>query len=360
MRDDDDQQVQPADGELREAVPRLLGDTLATARSAHALSVQQLAAELRVEPALLLALEGERFSELGPAVFVKGYLKQYAQRLGLDYADLLRRYEQAADVEEMPIVHRSGTRWQEGRRGTRALVVIAAVALVSAGSWMLWTSGAVEDLLSRAANGDVDETANVAASASAPAAAPAGVQPARPAGTVGRDAPATAVLPDLVSEARDASEFRDARDSDAQDGVLQAESVDAVSVSAAFAETAPETGQPPQSDAVGGDLPDGTTAAEPPGPAAPIPESHTVIVLSVSDDCWVEINDAAGDRVFYGLARAGQTLTLDGRAPLSFVLGNASSVALQIDGQPYPLPADDVIGNIARFTIAGRDGSSRQ
>ncbi len=359
MRDDDDQPVQPADGELRESGPRL-GDTLATARSAHALSVQQLAAELRVEPGLLFALEGERFSELGPAVFVKGYLKQYAHRLGLDYADLLRRYEQAADVEEMPIVHRSGTRWQEGRRGTRALFVIAAVAFVAAGSWMLWTSGVVEDLLSRAANGDVEGTASVAAPASAPAASPAGVQPARPAGTVGRDAPATAIQPDLVSEVRDGSELRDARDSDAQDGMLQAESVGAVSAAAVFAETAPESGQAPQSDAAGSSLPDGTAAAESANRTGPIPESHTGIVLSVSDDCWVEINDADGDRVFYGLARAGQTLTLDGRAPLSFVLGNASSVALQIDGQPYPLPADDVIGNIARFTIAGRDGSSRQ
>jgi cytoskeleton protein RodZ len=336
MRDDDEQKVRPADGELREAGPRSLGGTLATARSAHSLSVQQLAAELRVEPALLLALEGERFDELGPAVFVRGYLKQYAHRLGLDYADLLRRYEQAADIEDMPIVHRSGTRWQENRRGARTVAVIAAVAVACVGAWTLWTSGAVEGFLSRAANGEADDvapTGAAAAPASAPVStstvAPAGVQPAQPGGATTQEGTAADVRPGVSPE------VSDARDSDVPDRSLAADAVDDTPAAAALP-----------------DAPVGGTGA--------VPEGHTGIVLSVSDDCWVEISDADGDRVFYGLARAGQTLTVDGRAPLSFLLGNASSVELEVDGQPYPLPDDEVIGNIARFTIAGRDGSIRQ
>ena len=66
-----------------------VGQTLRNARTARALSIDQLATELRIEAPQLAALERNEFERIGPPVFVKGYLRQYGQRLGLSYNDLL-------------------------------------------------------------------------------------------------------------------------------------------------------------------------------------------------------------------------------------------------------------------------------
>lgn len=325
MRDDDEQDARPASGEARDTRSLSLGESLTTARSAHSLSVEQLAAELRVDPAQLHALEDERFHELGPAVFIKGYLKLCAQRLGLDYAELLRRYEQAAGVEEMPIVHRSGTRWQDSRRGTRTVAIVVAI-LIGVSAWLLWTNRGFEE----SENGSTNDAVTGTQTIDMPV--PQRVQPTGPASEAGQGAGATAAVP-AETVTRDVA---GPAASDALDESARAEIV-----------RSPEAPDQP--------------SANPSTAAALMPadtEGHTDIVLSLSGDSWVEISDANGDRVYYGLAEAGQTLTLAGRAPLSFLFGNASSVEMEVDGQPYPLPADDVIGNIARFTIASVDGSS--
>ena len=62
------------------------GSMLRTARLAQDLTLEQLSTELRIEAKQLNALEENRFERIGVPVFVKGYLKQYGQRLGVDVA----------------------------------------------------------------------------------------------------------------------------------------------------------------------------------------------------------------------------------------------------------------------------------
>ena len=69
------------------------------------MTLEQLSAELRIEAKQLRALEEERFEQIGVAVFIKGYLKQYGTRLGLDVRDLLALYYKQttlADVQIQP------------------------------------------------------------------------------------------------------------------------------------------------------------------------------------------------------------------------------------------------------------------
>ena len=69
-----------------------LGSVLSMAREAYGLSIEQVAAELRIEYRFLEALEQDRLDMFSAPVFVKGYLKHVANRLGLQYEDLLARY----------------------------------------------------------------------------------------------------------------------------------------------------------------------------------------------------------------------------------------------------------------------------
>lgn len=69
-----------------------LGKRLKEAREAKGLEIAQAAEVLKVRRAILEALEDCRFDELPEPALARGYLKRYAQLLGLDPAPLLALY----------------------------------------------------------------------------------------------------------------------------------------------------------------------------------------------------------------------------------------------------------------------------
>jgi cytoskeleton protein RodZ len=315
MREDEAQRVDGTVGESAGAGAESLGALLKRTRAARGLSVEQLAAELRIEPGRLSALEAGDFGAFGAAVFVKGYLKQYSQRLGLDYAELLARYERAVGVEQMPIVHRTGTRWREERRGSRWLIIVLG-ALIAASAYLLWTNGVVEDLV-RAQRQDPDTDRAVPAT-----------EPERPVAAQPQTAAAPREIVPIPAAPASESERSDPRVVDDSGIVPLDDAASALASEAPAVETQPAPA---------------AASARPPG--------HAGIAIATRDDSWVEIIDGAGERLYYGLARAGETLSLDGRPPLSFVLGNAAAVELTVSGQRYAFPEGSVAGNVARFTV---------
>jgi cytoskeletal protein RodZ len=72
-----------------------LGARLQRAREAQHLTLEDIAAELRISVPSLRALEQERFDTLGAPVFAKGYLKQYGARLGLEVKELVALYDRS-------------------------------------------------------------------------------------------------------------------------------------------------------------------------------------------------------------------------------------------------------------------------
>lgn len=69
-----------------------LGKRLKESREAKGLEIAQVAEVLKVRRAILEALEDCRFDELPEPALARGYLKRYAQVLGLDPAPLLALY----------------------------------------------------------------------------------------------------------------------------------------------------------------------------------------------------------------------------------------------------------------------------
>jgi cytoskeleton protein RodZ len=108
--------------------------------------------------------------------------------------------------------------------------------------------------------------------------------------------------------------------------------------------------------------PDVVTAAavrEEPAPVASQPqpdpvqvaEGETLLVLDYSGDCWTEISDATGRRLFFDMGRAGRTVELTGRAPFAVLFGNAENVDVRVDGNQYPVAPSNPGSRTARLTI---------
>jgi cytoskeleton protein RodZ len=75
------------------------------------------------------------------------------------------------------------------------------------------------------------------------------------------------------------------------------------------------------------------------------------LVFSFAAESWAEVTDARGERLLFGLNAAGRTVTVRGEPPFAVVLGNADSVALTVDGEPYQIPRTGRQGNLARFAV---------
>lgn len=85
---------------------------------------------------------------------------------------------------------------------------------------------------------------------------------------------------------------------------------------------------------------------------APIDTNSLTLRIRYSGDCWTEISDASGQRLFFDLGKAGRTVNLSGEAPFNVLFGDAENVSLEVNGQPFELPAADRRGT-ARVTITG-------
>ncbi len=83
----------------------------------------------------------------------------------------------------------------------------------------------------------------------------------------------------------------------------------------------------------------------------PVADGRTRIQLTFSGDCWTEISDATGQRLFFNMGRAGRTVDLVGTAPFSVLFGSADNVSVRVDGNEYPVAPTRPGSRTARLTI---------
>lgn len=73
-----------------------IGSDLRAARMRSRLDLDAIGLKLRISPAYLLAIEEGRFGDLPGHVYVYGFLRTYAQHLGLDAENVIRQYKTEA------------------------------------------------------------------------------------------------------------------------------------------------------------------------------------------------------------------------------------------------------------------------
>src|SRR6185503_1404785 len=68
-----------------------IGESLRSTRERRGLSIDQVALETRISPRFLEALEAEQFAELPAPVYVRGFLRSYANYLRIEPEPLLEQ-----------------------------------------------------------------------------------------------------------------------------------------------------------------------------------------------------------------------------------------------------------------------------
>lgn len=70
-----------------------LGQYLKQEREFRKVSREDLSKQTKISLRVLTALEEDRYQELPQGTFVRGFLKVYARHIGLNEAEILKRYE---------------------------------------------------------------------------------------------------------------------------------------------------------------------------------------------------------------------------------------------------------------------------
>ncbi|MDX1656275.1 MAG: RodZ family helix-turn-helix domain-containing protein [Candidatus Competibacteraceae bacterium] len=338
-----------------------LGERLARVREARGLTVREAAMRLAIDPAVLEALEAERFQELGAPIYVRGYLVRYARLLELPEQPLVEAYRNRAPAEPPPLkptanvtVPGVGRRW--GARWLGYLLLLAGVA------WVGWL-GLQEVSLRQEAFTDDQPGGSSGLALPRPqnngGSPPAGL-PLPTAETL-RQSPTTESDKPPAESATTAAQPSPARPAvpSTPDAPLEAPQVE--TLEASIEEGFPVEPVPAETPEK---LPVEAPAEAPPAEAAPsggetpeVPAGEARLVMSFSADCWVDVKDAENNRLAYGIMKANTVHTLTGPAPFSLVLGNAQAVSLTINGQP--IASDRYVpsqGTVARVVLEAPTG----
>ncbi|MBG6248595.1 MULTISPECIES: cytoskeleton protein RodZ [Symbiopectobacterium] len=86
--------------------------------------------------------------------------------------------------------------------------------------------------------------------------------------------------------------------------------------------------------------------------ATPVSDNGNTIAMTFSADCWLEVIDAAGKKLYSGVQRSGSVLNLSGQAPYRLKIGAPAAVQIQYQGKPVDLSRFVRSNQIVRLTLA--------
>lgn len=295
-----------------------LGRYLKEARERKGMTLKELQEATKIRTRYLEAIEQGDFSVIVGEVYLKGFLKAYAEQVGLDPQEVIDRYtaiKRRIAEENAAIAAENAARMEAARRARRA-------AALKKGAWALLVALAI--LL-------------VAVLVMRPAGAP---QPSTPAASQG---PASAF--DDVGKSGSAGGEDHAESTDGAPGIGSGDY--GTGGGGAGEDAAGGPGAPAPQDAV-------AQPAESSGPAdgrdAALEPAHRVEV-EVFQKCWMEVT-GDGRLLYSGILMPGEHKMWSAERYVRIHAGNAGGIRIYYNGEDLGIPGRP--GQVIRKTFGAR------
>lgn len=370
------------------------GRLLRAARESAGVSLRDISAQLHLDERTVDSLECDDFDNLPAPTFVRGYLRGYARLLSVPVGPVLEAYDRegfrppdlVADISEEP----------EGKSADFPVSLVTwAVVLVLVAMVVVWWNNnnpELGDVLGPAENDAASSLDSSQATVEAPTSGDSGAfdgnskvdaPPPEPTASVAiqpptadpTPAPAPAPMPTQTSQSQSESESESSAPASAvadepvatdggagnrtEEVLAQAREVLTQSRQVIEASSAISAG----GSASAQSTPQGATPSAPPpaaettgdeaaagGPQSSEADSKVHLVLNFTEDAWVQVLDSDDKRLFYNLAKAGQTIDLRGQAPLRVILGRTRGVEVLVNEQPFDV-SPYISKGVARFSL---------
>jgi cytoskeleton protein RodZ len=286
------------------------GRQLRVAREKLQLELSAVASQLHLTESKLRALEEDDYEHLPDPVYVQGYLRNYANLLGISVDSVLQAYRGLVPVEQdIPPVKPSGVRREVSSNHKVIRLATWGIVVVLIMLPLLWWRGYLQESEQRVVTGAESLLTEITEGGDG-----------EPQRLPSRAAVTNAEPPMVEAESRSWEPQRD------------------------------DEGNGSQSSAT--PIP----AIAEPEPAVPVetgtdrqPQAAR-IVIELQGTSWVEVKDAAGVKQLSKLLHAGAKRQIQGTPPFKVVVGNTPVVTLTIDGKQFDLKPYSR-QNVAKFTL---------
>jgi cytoskeleton protein RodZ len=277
-----------------------VGHLLTNAREQQNLSIDDVCTQLRISPRQVKALENDDFAALPEATITRGFIRNYARLLSMDAEPLLQAYRAAVPAET-----------------PRALSLQSENILISSKSSQPWLKYILISLFIALLLGGwqfyMDMPKPVAEQLSTPEQAAEAVTETQGGYPVVTESLPMPVLPSVESAA----------DLGVSDEGTTADPI-----------AEPQAGIAPPSEAAS--VSAGGVQSEPQVSESDLSEIAT-LKLSFSGRSWVNVIDKDKKILFDRIMPAGSEEVIEGKPPLSVVIGNAPVSKLIFNGKPVDL-----------------------
>lgn len=315
------------------------GQELKSARERSGLSLQAVADALHLDLRLIEAIEGEDEKALPAPAYVRGYIRAYAQLVRCEPDTLIAGYNTRVKSEPDLIASVHSAAALKQQRDTKLMWVGTGIAvsllMIVVGGWLLIENLFLNTDETQAAPPMLaDSTIEAQPFTDTLQSEPAPIAPGAGSGIPPVAAPPPAGEPGKIASAPQ-TETSKASESAAAVPATPAPAKASPSLPADAAVTAPAVQQPQTSP---------TPVQADPAPEKPVvPEKPIVTDAQTGNDrlglaldgvSWIEVLDANGTRLVYGLFDAQtKSLSVKGQAPFDVTIGDASHVDVSVNGE---------------------------
>ena len=331
------------------------GERLRLAREAKGLSQQNVAERLCLKLSTVRDIEEDKSPADLAATFLRGYIRSYARLVHVPEDEILPMLSKQAPIRAAKITPMHNIALgSSGRRKKRdgmlmtftVLVIVVVIGLTVAWWWQNH----------KASQADLNAMTSTTAGS--------GNEQSIPLSDGNDDASAggNAIPLDTGNTAPAAT---DNAAPVATGSATAADSAAPASADGTGSAAQPATATPSQT------APAGTAATQPATPAvqnsaetqapatpaaSPVATDATVattdaLAMTFRGDCWLEVTDAQGKKLFSGLQHKGGQLNLNGKPPYRVKIGAPAVVSVQFRGQPVDLSRFVRTNQVARLTI---------
>ena len=328
------------------------GDRLQSARISIGMTIEEVAGKMHLSTAILTSLEENNFDDITAPIFVKGYLRAYSRMVNVNEDEIIQQYTRYYMDGDPPISSISNTLPEINADDSRVKWMTWLIILILIGLLALWWWNRYQqapETVSLDTSGKIDIAQNNDASLS-------------PAESVATDAEQTLQQESGgVTESLDAGMDAAPKTSyapalESGGNAQQAPAQVATTVDIEPAQTAPAAIQP-ETKTAAETAAQSTTETATEEAAASQPSAEPAVKTSqglkivVNADTWASIKDANGKKLLKDLLRAGETITLQGKPPISVFLGNGYGVSLSYNGQKVDFSDKIKSNNTAKILI---------
>ena len=328
------------------------GRLLHQARKDLRLAPEDVAQILHLSAKQIVALEQDDYKNLPGPTYIRGYLRGYAQLLGLSPEKVLESYNKLTIPSKpiSPLMSVSPPQITSNDHVIKA-ATIGLVAILLGLVYLWWLSDEVPPEITGSSSAMVNRP-----TVFEPTKQPSAPEPT-PGPAVGGIAPPAAPSSPVTAAGEPVSPA-----GPSPSWIAKA--------TAPSAPTATAKSVPGESQATVSGMTPAATPADLLKPASPpIPEqtdramtrtrrvadippgiSRSRLVLRASQESWADIRDARDNKLLYENVPAGRSIAIEGVAPFSIFLGNAEGVRVEFNGQNFDF-SQYKRGAVARFTV---------